>query len=100
MKTLTSIVLAVLALVAGVVSGAQPTDSSPHLKTATTVSTKYHVALPKNWNPDRQWPIVVTIDGSGHNFEANIHAFVKARGDRPFIIVTPHVSSNGRDPED
>ena len=42
--------------------------------------------------------IVVTIDGSGHNFPATARR--SPTGDRPFIIVTPCVVSNGRDPAD
>ena len=40
------------------------------------------------------------LDGSGHNFLANCRQFVQSRGNRPFIIVTPCVSSNGNDPKD
>jgi predicted esterase len=72
----------------------------PEFKTAHSVAAKYYLSLPKGWKPDATWPILVTIDGSGHNFPGNCAAFAKARGDRPFIIVTPCVSSNGNDPTD
>jgi poly(3-hydroxybutyrate) depolymerase len=70
------------------------------LKSAHSATAKYYLALPKGWSPKATWPIVVTIAGSGHNFLDNCRAFVSARGDRPFIVVTPCVASNGNDPAD
>ena len=68
------------------------------LKTATGSGVQYYLSLPKAWTPKSTWPILVTIDGAGHNFPANFQSFINARGDRPFIIVTPCVTSNGNDP--
>ena len=56
--------------------------------------------MPKGWSPSENWPILVTVNGAGHDFLGNCKAFVRARGDRRFIIVTPCVSSNGKDPAD
>jgi poly(3-hydroxybutyrate) depolymerase len=77
-----------------------PVAATPQLKTAAGSGVQYYLSLPRTWNPRETWPIVVTIDGSGHKFQQNIDAFVKARGARPFVIVTPCVSSNGNDPAD
>src|SRR2546428_11721680 len=74
---------------------AQP---KPDLKTAAGSGVQYYLSLPKGWTPTSTWPILVTIDGGGHNFPANFQSFINARGDRPFIIVTPCVTSNGNDP--
>src|SRR5690242_3412415 len=78
----------------------QISDPQPELKTACIVEAKYYLSLPKGWTPKETWPILVTIDGSGHNFQANCQSFMRVRGERPFIIVTPCVSSNGKDPAD
>jgi poly(3-hydroxybutyrate) depolymerase len=74
--------------------------TQPELKTAAGSKVQYYLALPKDWSPNKTWPIVVTIDGAGHNFLGNCQTFARVRGDRPFIIVTPCVRSNGRDPDD
>jgi hypothetical protein len=79
---------------------AETAESNSDLRTAQGSGVKYYVSLPKGWTPDSTWPILVTIDGSGHDFKSNFKTFVGARRIRPFIIVTPCVSSNGRDPED
>ncbi|HEY3322488.1 MAG TPA: hypothetical protein VGP72_18645 [Planctomycetota bacterium] len=75
-------------------------DSKPELRTAAGVAVQYYLSLPRSWTADSTWPILVTIDGSGHNFAGNCQSFTKARGAQPFILVTPCVSSNGNDPAD
>jgi predicted esterase len=77
-----------------------PEAQEPELKTAKAVAVKYYVALPNGWNADKEWPILVTIDGSGHNFLGSCQNFVRARGDLPFIVISPFVRSNGNDPAD
>jgi poly(3-hydroxybutyrate) depolymerase len=77
-----------------------PTRPQPELKTARAVPVKYYLSLPAGWTAAATWPIVVCIDGSGHNFLTNCQSFIQARKDRPFIIVTPNVTSNGNDPAD
>ncbi|HLJ55148.1 MAG TPA: hypothetical protein VKT77_08905 [Chthonomonadaceae bacterium] len=79
---------------------AQTDDVKPELKTADSVRVTYYMSLPNGWTADKSWPILVTLDGSGHNFEQNCRAFARARGTRPFIFVTPCVTSNGNDPAD
>ncbi|MGA2497209.1 MAG: redoxin domain-containing protein [Tepidisphaeraceae bacterium] len=75
-------------------------STQPVLKTGTAVPVKYYLSLPRGWTARTTWPIVVTIDGSGHDFLANCRGFSMARGDLPFIVVTPCVTSNDNDPDD
>ncbi|HLX61504.1 MAG TPA: hypothetical protein VKX17_09515 [Planctomycetota bacterium] len=75
-------------------------DPKSELKTAAAVGVQYYLSLPTGWTPNSTWPILVSIEGSGHNFPGNCQGFIKARGVQPFIIVTPCVSSNGNDPAD
>ena len=94
--------LGLVALMVLAIDGRCGDASEPksEVKTAAGVGVQYYVSLPKGWTPDSTWPILVTIDGAGHNFQGNFHSFVQARGEHPFIIVTPWVSSNGNDPAD
>ncbi len=77
---------------------AAPEKAHPDLKTLAGSDAQYYLSLPRGWNARASWPVMVTIDGSGHNFLGCFNNFVNARGARPFIIVTPCVSSNGNDP--
>jgi len=96
MRTLSTIVcLAVL-----LVSAAPAQTTQPDAKTLRGGSTQYYLSLPTGWSADKTWPILVNIEGSGHAFAHSFQAFVQARGDKPFIMVTPCVSSNGNDPKD
>lgn len=74
--------------------------AEPELKTAAVGGVQYYLSLPQGWNAQMTWPVIVTIDGSGHKFLQNSQAFIKARGELPFVIVTPCVNSNGKDPAD
>jgi poly(3-hydroxybutyrate) depolymerase len=56
---------------------------------------KYHLSLPEGWTAGRTWPVVVVIPDAARDFEANLAAFVKARGALPFILVAPHVVTSG-----
>jgi predicted esterase len=64
-------------------------ETKPVLRTAKEHPIQYYLALPKNWSPDKTWPILVTVEGAGCNWLGNCNAFLGARGDRPFILVTP-----------
>lgn len=75
-----------------------PAPPKPDLKTEPTSGIQYYLSLPKSWSPGTTWPILVAIDGAGHNFPSCFGSFVNARGARPFIVVVPCVSSNGNDP--
>lgn len=100
MKFQTLLILSLICFVPRSSRGDPPSYAKPELKTATTVTATYYLSLPKAWTPDRKWPLVVTLDGAGHNFLGNCTTFMNARGELPFIIATPCVSSNGRDPAD
>ena len=78
----------------------ETTELQSGLKTAEGSDVKYYLALPTGWTPKSTWPIVVTLDGAGHNFQGNHKGFIGARGKLPFILITPCVSSNGNDPAD
>ena len=71
---------------------------SPNLRTEPTSGIRYYLSLPKGWNAGKTWPILVAIDGAGHNFPGCFGGFCNARGNRPFIVVVPCVTSNGNDP--
>jgi poly(3-hydroxybutyrate) depolymerase len=74
----------------------------PALRAAHEHPMHYLLSLPRR-APDEPnmcpWAIVLTIDGSDRDFHWNHAAFVRARGDRPFVIVTPFVLSNGGHPK-
>ena len=53
------------------------------LRTASTHPMKFHVALPEGWVAGKTWPVLVVIPDAAREFEANLAAFVKARGSRP-----------------
>ncbi len=95
------VALCCLALGAGICSAAEPVVPKPELRTAREVDVKYHISLPKGWNAESTWPIMVTLTGSGRDFAQNFDQFTKARGKKlPFIVVTPCVNSLGKDPAD
>jgi dienelactone hydrolase len=83
-------------IIAVLASGCAGRDAAqdPVLKTARTHPMQYYVSLPRGWSPARRWPIVVTIDGANKEWLLNARTFATARGDRPFIIVTPLVMTN------
>ena len=70
-------------------------SESPQLKTAATHPIQYYLSLPEGWTATRKWPVVVVIDSAERDFLQAATAFAKARGSRPFIIVTPLVVTNG-----
>jgi dienelactone hydrolase len=66
----------------------------PALHVARNHPMRYYLTLPKRWTPARQWPVLLTIEGSGRDYVGNHRAFVAARGDTPYIVVTPVIASN------
>jgi hypothetical protein len=67
----------------------------PQLKTASAHPIQYYLSLPDNWVAGKKWPVVVVIDSAERDFLQAATAFAKARQQRPFIIVTPLVVTNG-----
>ena len=86
-----------LVLHAELCSAAEAAPPKAGLRTAKKVEVQYHLALPKGWRADKTWPILVTLAGAGRDHQANFDQFVKARGELPFIVVTPCVNSMGKD---
>jgi dienelactone hydrolase len=79
--------------VATAAHGADSTLTTAHQ--ATKSPMRYHVALPRGWVANREWPVLVVIPDAARNFTENLERFVHARGDRPFILVAPEVLSCG-----
>ena len=69
--------------------------STVELKTAGGHSIEYYLALPQGWTATKKWPVVVIIESANRQFRETTDVFVKARGARPFILVTPLVVTNG-----
>jgi hypothetical protein len=84
-------------LIAGTVALLLPAFASdPHeLKTAAAHPIQYYVSLPKAWSAARTWPVVIIVEAAGREFLRRLHEFEKARGNRPFILVAPLVTTNG-----
>jgi dienelactone hydrolase len=73
--------------------GADPAAISLHRAIAHPM--RYHLALPTRWTLGSEWPVLVVIPDAARDFEANLARFVRARGDRPYILVAPEVLSCG-----
>ncbi len=56
---------------------------------------RYHLALPAGWTAGRTWPVLVVIPDAARDFKPNLARFVRARGQRPYILVAPEVLSCG-----
>jgi poly(3-hydroxybutyrate) depolymerase len=67
----------------------------PQLKTASTHPIQYYLSLPEGWTATKKWPVIVVIESADREFSQAATEFAKARGSRPFIIVTPLVVTNG-----
>jgi poly(3-hydroxybutyrate) depolymerase len=67
----------------------------PQLKTASTHPMQYYLSLPEHWVAGKRWPVVVVIESAEREFLQAATAFAKAPEQRPFIIVTPLVVTNG-----
>jgi len=76
----------------GVATGQSP---KIELRSASGHPMRYYLSLPKGWQAGKTWPVVVAIESANRDFKANAEAFVKARGDMPFILIIPEVITNG-----
>ncbi len=70
-------------------------SDAPELRTAAGHPMQYYVSLPRTWSGERTWPVVMIIEAAEREFSRTLSAFEKVRGDRPFILVTPLVTTNG-----
>ncbi len=84
-----------LGLLCTTTSCGQQNSASPQLKTASTHPIQYYLSLPAGWSADKKWPVVVVIESADREFLNAATAFQKARQQRPFILVTPLVVTNG-----
>lgn len=64
-------------------------------RTAPAHPMQYLVSRPEGWEEGKSWPVVLAIPGAERDFAAYGEAFVRARGARPYLIVTPYVLTNG-----
>jgi hypothetical protein len=71
------------------------TEQSPQIKTASTHPIQYYLSLPEGWVAGKKWPVVVVIESADREFLQAATAFANARKQRPFILVTPLVVTNG-----
>lgn len=64
---------------------------------------QYYLSLPKGWSNTKTWPVLVVCEAVEKQFQENALRFIKARGERPYIIVAPFIVTNGnqglRNPE-
>ncbi|HEY6045583.1 MAG TPA: hypothetical protein VIU65_03215 [Pyrinomonadaceae bacterium] len=67
----------------------------PQLKTASSHPIQYYLSLPEGWVAGKRWPVVVVIESAERDFLQAATAFAQARQQRPFILVTPLVVTNG-----
>src|SRR5438876_12374463 len=67
----------------------------PQLKTASSHPIQYYLSLPEGWVAGKKWPVVVVIESADREFLQAATAFAQAREQRPFILVTPLVVTNG-----
>jgi hypothetical protein len=67
----------------------------PPLKTASTHPIQYYLSLPEGWSTAKKWPVVVVIESADRQFLEAANAYAQARKQRPFILVTPLVVTNG-----
>ena len=65
------------------------------LKQASNHPMRYYLSLPTGWKSGVTYPVIVAIESADRDFKANAEAFVKARGEMPFILVVPEVITNG-----
>lgn len=65
--------------------------------TASSYPVDYYISVPKGWPGKRAWPVVMTITGSGKDFQANAELFAEMRDKRgdPFIVISPILFTNG-----
>jgi hypothetical protein len=68
---------------------------APQLKTASSHPIQYYLSLPEGWTTAKKWPVVVVIESAERDFLQAATDFAHARGQRPFILITPLVVTNG-----
>src|SRR5258707_3485007 len=91
-----------LVLFGAVEAFSQSNSSDLQLNKAENHPIQYYLSIPKNWNRNRQWPMVVILEAADKEYKKNAERFINARGDMPFILIAPFNTNNGnqgrRDP--
>lgn len=64
-------------------------------RTVTGHALQYLVSLPQGWTAAKQWPAVVVIDSARREPREAIAEFIAARGEAPWILISPFVVTNG-----
>ncbi len=67
---------------------------TPEVHVARHHPMQYYLSLPAAWSKERDWPVLIALEGSGREFTLEHSEFVRARGKRPYIIVTPLILSD------
>lgn len=70
-------------------------SEDPQLKTASSHPIQYYLSLPEGWTAAKKWPVVVVIESADRDFFQAATVFAQARRQRPFILITPLVVTNG-----
>ncbi|MCO5947986.1 hypothetical protein [Mucilaginibacter flavidus] len=65
------------------------------LQTVDKGLMQYYVSLPAHWSPAKRWPVIVIAGAADKKFKENTLRFIKVRGQKPFIIVSPVIVTNG-----
>ena len=84
-------------LIAGAAATGQaaPAPDSLALETAAGHPMRYELSLPRGWSTARRWPVVIALEAVRKDWRGTARVFVRARGERPFIIAVPHILTNG-----
>jgi poly(3-hydroxybutyrate) depolymerase len=80
---------------AALLLGARAFAQEPVLSKASNHPMQYYLSLPDGWTGNRSWPVVIVLDGGNKNFLKMTRTFGEARGNLPFILVTPLILTNG-----
>jgi len=67
--------------------------TTPLLKKCSGHEMMYYLSLPEGWTPDKDWPVLVAVEGAGCNFYGACTSF-SGKDNPTYIVVTPHTFSN------
>lgn len=65
------------------------------LRKARGYPMQYYISLPKNWSAGKTWPVIIAVEAAEKEFQKNAERFSEVRGELPFIIVSPVITTNG-----
>lgn len=67
--------------------------TTPLLKKCSGHEMMYYLSLPEGWTPEKDWPVLVAVEGAGCNFYGACTSF-SGKDNPTYIVVTPHTFSN------